>query len=261
LNELLRAIVDDPDDVDAYLVYADWLQARGDPRGELVAVQVALERSPDAELLAREAALLEQHGVDWGVPADATVVWRYGFVRALEFGDWSPHHEPGEWEASLGDLSTLWTAQPLLHSVVLTGEVKSFGVIDAPKLSRFEWRTFGPEPGWRASCDANMSAITNAKWPQLETLDLWFARGDGYDSKRLPWMRKILAGTGLGTLKHLALRAFALWPEPLRSELEHAKILPQLATLDLSAAIPVDESDLRRLRDRPAFRHLQSFEI
>src|ERR1041385_4905793 len=33
-HELLLALENDPNDEGSYLVYADWLQARGDPRGE-----------------------------------------------------------------------------------------------------------------------------------------------------------------------------------------------------------------------------------
>lgn len=38
-RELEGAIAADPGDPNAYLVYADWLQARGDPLGELIVVQ------------------------------------------------------------------------------------------------------------------------------------------------------------------------------------------------------------------------------
>src|SRR5688572_17110671 len=39
--ELEAVIAADPDAVEPYLVYADWLQARGDPRGELIVVHHA----------------------------------------------------------------------------------------------------------------------------------------------------------------------------------------------------------------------------
>jgi uncharacterized protein (TIGR02996 family) len=44
------------------LVWADWLTAAGDPRGELIAIDVARERSPDDELDRRRAALLRSSG-------------------------------------------------------------------------------------------------------------------------------------------------------------------------------------------------------
>jgi uncharacterized protein (TIGR02996 family) len=46
-RELRAAVWDDPDSDDARLVYADYLQDRGDPRGELVGLQVARARSGD----------------------------------------------------------------------------------------------------------------------------------------------------------------------------------------------------------------------
>ena len=39
----LQAILQEPDDVDSYAIYADWLAERGDPRGEFTLLQLALE--------------------------------------------------------------------------------------------------------------------------------------------------------------------------------------------------------------------------
>jgi uncharacterized protein (TIGR02996 family) len=41
--ELRAAIVDDPDAIDNWLVYADWLSDRGDPRGEQIMLGLAIE--------------------------------------------------------------------------------------------------------------------------------------------------------------------------------------------------------------------------
>ncbi len=51
LEARLRA---DPGDHDAALVYADWYQQRGHPRGALIAVQAARARDPDDPALAAE---------------------------------------------------------------------------------------------------------------------------------------------------------------------------------------------------------------
>jgi uncharacterized protein (TIGR02996 family) len=40
--ELEARILEDPNDIASYLVYGDWLSERGDPRGELIAVQAKL---------------------------------------------------------------------------------------------------------------------------------------------------------------------------------------------------------------------------
>lgn len=71
-----------PDDASAALVYADWLQSEGNPWGELITVQHALEAQPkDKALKAREKKLLaalplpdEQLG---------TVTWRRGCIQSL----------------------------------------------------------------------------------------------------------------------------------------------------------------------------------
>src|SRR5205807_9800281 len=62
----LRAIIEEPDDVGLRLIYADWLEERGDPRGELIRVQCQLEELEEdnprrAELQTREHELLAAH--------------------------------------------------------------------------------------------------------------------------------------------------------------------------------------------------------
>ena len=84
--ELEAAIENDPGDEDAYLVYADWLQTQGDPRGELIAVQAAARRDPtDAELAKRVGELLARHdAVLLGELGEhMSVIWHLGFVRGV----------------------------------------------------------------------------------------------------------------------------------------------------------------------------------
>jgi uncharacterized protein (TIGR02996 family) len=63
-NEELEAfILDDPLDPAGWLVYGDWLQGEGDPRGELVAVQAKLAREPgNPELMDAQRVLFRAHG-------------------------------------------------------------------------------------------------------------------------------------------------------------------------------------------------------
>src|SRR5688572_31485854 len=50
----------DPDDVGAPLVYADWLQQQGHPRGALIAVQHRLSLNPrDNDLVEAERRIIE----------------------------------------------------------------------------------------------------------------------------------------------------------------------------------------------------------
>ncbi len=90
---LEQAVFDAPDDDGPRLVYADWLQAQGDPRGELAAVQHALgdARGPGwAELKCRELELFTEHGralfgplMKWPKARLTSLEWRCGFVDAL----------------------------------------------------------------------------------------------------------------------------------------------------------------------------------
>ncbi|MBA3541481.1 MAG: TIGR02996 domain-containing protein [Deltaproteobacteria bacterium] len=50
-RDLIAAVAEAPDDDAPRLVYADWLMERGDPRGELVALQCALARADAADEL------------------------------------------------------------------------------------------------------------------------------------------------------------------------------------------------------------------
>jgi uncharacterized protein (TIGR02996 family) len=95
-----QAILDQPDDPASYAAYADWLQEQGDPRGEFIRVQLALEdevRPPEERraLQAREKELLDSHERDWlGELAPHLLDrgestphvehrWRWGFLSAL----------------------------------------------------------------------------------------------------------------------------------------------------------------------------------
>jgi uncharacterized protein (TIGR02996 family) len=57
IESLLKAVLDDPNDLDCRLVYADALQERGDPRGEFIAHHIA--GRDEAE------TLLKKHGKKW----------------------------------------------------------------------------------------------------------------------------------------------------------------------------------------------------
>lgn len=81
-----------PDDDGPRLVYADWLEERGDPRGEFIRVQCARARCPswhrDSLLLGwREKELLYRHGHHWRaqLPNLPGVAWKHferGFITS-----------------------------------------------------------------------------------------------------------------------------------------------------------------------------------
>lgn len=92
--ELEAQIVEDPEAHAAYLVYGDWLLARDDPRGKLIAAQVAKLVNPSRSAAQAETAVFESEPV-LRVPEleDAPaprVEWHCGFWRSLEVGAFGP---------------------------------------------------------------------------------------------------------------------------------------------------------------------------
>ncbi len=91
---LEKAIAADPEGTEPYLVYGDWLQGAGDPRGELISLQHARLRKPKDKALAKaEAAYLKTHREAlFGPLADlrpraigcqvtVEIDWHCGFIR------------------------------------------------------------------------------------------------------------------------------------------------------------------------------------
>lgn len=95
--DLEAQIAEDPDDAAAYLVYGDWLQAAGDPRGKLIAAQAARAANPgSAELAAVEAELLASHrdellGPSLAIEPAPSIGWHLGFWRSLSIGAADDH--------------------------------------------------------------------------------------------------------------------------------------------------------------------------
>ncbi len=88
--DLLERVVEAPGDLTRYAVYADWLQTQGDPRGELMTIQLALAKTTDTgryvQLQAAERALLPQvvvrtFGPELGAALSPT--FRLGFVNSV----------------------------------------------------------------------------------------------------------------------------------------------------------------------------------
>jgi uncharacterized protein (TIGR02996 family) len=86
-ESFMKAILEAPDDDALRLVYADWLEERGDPRGEFIRIQIA---RADAEgdtrtnhvLLPREKELRGEHGGVWAGPV-RDLVSNWEFHRGL----------------------------------------------------------------------------------------------------------------------------------------------------------------------------------
>jgi uncharacterized protein (TIGR02996 family) len=150
----MRAILAAPDDDLPRLVYADWLDERGDPRGEFIRVQLAIAGLADeprsstgletgwpkvrdprdarrfADLRAREEHLLHDHAWTWSAPlrsgGSGARFWR-GFIDTVSCSAATFLAEAERWAESmairrlslhgLGGHATALTASPLLARV------------------------------------------------------------------------------------------------------------------------------------------------
>ncbi len=89
--ELIKAILVAPESNGPRLVYADWLQEKGDPRGEFITTQVSLGGelefpSRRIELKRRERELLAEHRERWAAPVKewaGQYTFRRGFLDEI----------------------------------------------------------------------------------------------------------------------------------------------------------------------------------
>jgi uncharacterized protein (TIGR02996 family) len=98
---LLDEILARPDD-EPRAVYADLLTDAGDPRGELITLQLALARAEGdgAAALRRVGSLLKRHGKEWLGPLAPVAKhprWERGFLASLELAQRSAAPDAG-WE-------------------------------------------------------------------------------------------------------------------------------------------------------------------
>jgi uncharacterized protein (TIGR02996 family) len=338
--KLEATLIAEPDNLDAYLVYADWLQTQGDPRGELVTVQHGLQGKSGAaatKLKKAQTKLLADHGVHFVPPRLAQmlakplpkekwrkwhvetsfckIAWRCGFIhdatlacemdedphkleelvdellahpsaRALQelrigslgiadqfnyrkvvaalVGAGSPSLRsldladfPGEdceisW-SELGDVSKLYKAFPRLERLRLRGGSMALGKLALPELRSFAVETGGLDGG----C---IKSICSAKWPKLESLKLYFGDDNYGASGNVKSILPILAGKGLGALRHLGLMN-ADFTDALCAALPKAKVLPQLETLDLSLGTMSDVGAAALVAAKAQLSHLKRLNV
>jgi uncharacterized protein (TIGR02996 family) len=82
VDRFLQAIRESPADDDLRLVFADWLEDQGDPRGELMRLEVELARLPEDDpqrhvLQQASFRLQEEHAEEWVGPLRDRVEWSF----------------------------------------------------------------------------------------------------------------------------------------------------------------------------------------
>ncbi len=133
-QELLDRLRAKPDDHASRLVYADWLMAQGDPRGDFIAAQSRLAELDllDADLPALEAQsqrLHSQHGAEWAAP----------------FSGARTHFAAGLIQRVAGTFETLEAGLPILEA-----REPVFGAeLDLHEHIPDEWRDWARPKHWR----------------------------------------------------------------------------------------------------------------
>jgi len=102
---LEKAIVANPYDDAAYLVYADWLQGEGDPRGELIALQASGKKAAAKKLLDKHVdtflGTLKDHQICYDGFHDNkqhAFTWKNGFIYAARLAH---NQHATEWKGRL----------------------------------------------------------------------------------------------------------------------------------------------------------------
>jgi uncharacterized protein (TIGR02996 family) len=224
----------DPGDADVALIYADWLQQHGHPRGKLIAVQAALRTRPsDGELVAEERALLEAHAdallgplapLVTGEDGDDPMIeleWDLGWIRRAKIGGKSDEPADLAWEV------LRHPSAKFLRSLIV-GCVRS-GDQDNSTLTATVM-TAKPRPPLRElviadfdhseidSIDISRAPIGNLvglgkAYPELETVILKGTGDAALDGLALPRAKKFALRTSTMTKPTLATILAAPWPE------------------------------------------------
>ena len=167
-DELLDAILAAPDDDAPRLVYADWLSERGDPRGEQIAVEIALARAaldaPDRPSLLERAAALR---TSIGHPSVDGVAVEFRSARGMI------EHAKLALDALLARADDLFDVAPLLRSVEVTNvdEPKVVALLERPWFVRLRRL----EMSWHVPGDAVAAVARSAAARGLEGLSIHHA--------------------------------------------------------------------------------------
>jgi len=269
--ELEAAIEADPEAREAYLVYGDWLESQGDPRGRLLAIQHELQkRQGDRALLRAQEELLSSESARLLGPLAGcddmleAVEWHLGFIRRCKVKTSHDRYE-GRRDRSL-------TVERVLHHLrddpgpgrflqhltvgIVSYEDNSYEGV-AERLSAY------PRPTLRSlflgdfsheETELNWSTIGDLSclWPAVPRLEKLTLRSGSMTlgAIELPELRELATITGgLGSDGVRAI-AGAPWPRLERLALQVGRV-NEGACADAMELAPLLEA-----RAAPALRHL-----
>jgi uncharacterized protein (TIGR02996 family) len=217
-TELEEQIFADPSDPSAYLVYADWLQAQNDPRGELIMLH---HRDGDAAAFIAEhkTALLGRFADE--TPETFQLTWRLGFVQKATIG-WQMFGSEDNDDTSADQLAAFLALDSArfieaLHLGPTPDEEeldlgKLAAVLDDAKPRALRELYLGDTADWDIS-STSTAMPDSAAIRELRVLEL---RGGSValdEQIDLPKLTKFSVESGSLTRKELVAIANARWPE------------------------------------------------
>lgn len=240
----LRRILEHPTADGPRLIYADWLDERGDPRGEFIRVQCALASLPPDDphresLLAQEHALSEAHRAAWTSNLPEWVqgcTFSRGFVEAVTVVT----------EGFLKEGSTVFELTPIRRVRLNEAHDRIAEVAQSPLLSRI--RELDLCNNYLGNGGPNILA-RSPYLGNLESLDLSFNDLTNRGIEALGSLR------ALRNLKRLHLNDNSRISTPGIRQLADSQNFANLRALDLSGN-DLNESSIRTLINGSSLKKL-----
>jgi uncharacterized protein (TIGR02996 family) len=223
-RDLEEQIFADPSDPAAYLVYADWLQAQGDPRGELIVLHHN-DGNADAFIIEHDHELLGRFADDH--PATFDLTWRLGFVQKATIG-WEMFGGEDDDDSSVDQLraflaldSTRFIEELSLGPTPDEDEMdlgKLADAIDEAKPRALRTLYLGDTADWDISGTSTRMPSSEST-PNLRELTLRGGAVTLDEQIDLPELTKLRVETGGLTKTELVAIANARWPKLVELEL------------------------------------------
>lgn len=226
----------------------------------------ALLQHPSGALL-NELTLatnLTGDGMSFGAPL--AVLARIGApgLRHLRVGAFSflggRDRDDGEVEYEISwvhfePMRELWRALPRLESLTLQGllDGEELAGLDVPTLRHLTIVSGGVS-------GANVRAIMQASWTQLESLELWFGSPDYGASATIDDLEPLFDGARFPKLQRLQLLN-ATFADELPARLASARVLPRVKGLGLGLGALTDHGAAQLVKHAQAFAHLESLDL
>jgi uncharacterized protein (TIGR02996 family) len=272
----LQAILADPDDDTPRLIFADWLEERGDSRGEFIRVQIALADpalapAEHARLVVRQAGLLAAHDAEWSEPfRPYATQWEFerGFVARVTV----------EADVFFDQADALFELAPIRHLKIRNVGTRIAQVAASPHLQRLA----GLDLAGNGLGDTGAEIlVSEARLPRLDELNLGMNFLDIEGVRALattPHLARLksldldhnhvhdmgvfalASSTQLGSLAHLRLTYGEISSAGARY-LAEAKELRRLERLDLSHNSAIGDAGVRALARPRDLRSLQELRL